>query len=243
MCFETLVLHKLFWGKILRNLEKKSNFWQYSSFFSLPRKIFASKNFQNFQNVRKILKVSPQLLVYPYVIITPEWRSLLVTKIINFLIFSKNSKIENFLCKQNFLLINQNIKMICECFYGFYIRIKLPRVTFSFKWFRNRTSHFWICPRDFSIWPIRGSLFVFITGIWRLDLRTADFPKTVRTSDRDRCRAPLRSPSRPSLCCVPFDILCRDSTGESFCTRFLLLFRRSRYCFKSGVVISRPRRA
>ena len=28
---------------------------------------------------------------------------------------------------------NSNIKMICECFYGFYIRIKLPRVTFSFK--------------------------------------------------------------------------------------------------------------
>ena len=133
--------------------------------------------------------------------------------------------------------------MICECFYGFYIRIKLPRVTFSFKWFRNRTSHFWICPRDFSIWPIRGPFFVFIIGISRLDFRTADFPKTVRTSDRDRCRAPLRSPSRPSLCCVPFDILCRDSTGESFCTRFLLLFRRSRYCFKSGVVISRPRRA
>ena len=57
-------------------------------------------------------------------------------KIINFLkIFKFFEKILDYktLCKQFFSLINQNIKMICECFYGFYIRIKLPRVTFSFK--------------------------------------------------------------------------------------------------------------
>lgn len=151
-------------------------------------------------------------------------------KIINFQKisnFSKNSRLENFV-QIFFSLINQNIKMICECFYGFYIRIKLPRVTFSFKWFWNRISHFWSCPRDFSIWPIIGWFFVFVTGISRLDLRTADFPKTVRTSDRDLCLAPLRSLSRPSLCEL---------------SRFLLLLRRSRYCFRSGVVISRPRRA